>query len=449
MLAVATLLAGVVGYVDAIVFDRLADVFPANQSGNAVLLGIGIGHGVGSEAGAPRWRSWPSPSASRCDAVGATCAAPATGGGDGMRAGAARAVGRRRAGRLRPRRSRRPRDRRLLILATVCAMGMQTEVIRHVAGIAVATTYQTGALVRIAELVGGDDPDHDRSPTCAPSVSPCWSWSSSPTWEARPSGRRWGAGRERCSSPSPCSSCSWRSRRARVPSATPPADGHGRSARELQARKVRHHGRAGRSRGGGACLRHPALLRRDRRLPVGRGPWVLGRVEEARDVERARRGAGSAVAARRTAAALRCWSAPTIVNVLPEKQLPSSHARERDREIGERRSPPPRCRRPGCRGGDGDVLEQARVRRERDAHLRVVDDPVASRRSSLPADQHDAAAERDVERPPTAPRVRESCRWRSTTLPAITARPCGASSSTAEAVGHDAGAVARPAEFTR
>jgi len=166
-LAVATLLAGVAGYVDAIVFDRLADVFPANQSGNAVLLGIGIGHGVGSEA-------WRPAVAIVAFAVGVAIA---------MRLG--RRVTRRRPAVVMG------CELALLVplavvvlavsdltdlddlaigaltLATACAMGMQTEVIRHVAGIAVATTYQTGALVRIAELVGGDDPDHDRSPTRA------------------------------------------------------------------------------------------------------------------------------------------------------------------------------------------------------------------------------------------------------------------------------------------
>jgi uncharacterized membrane protein YoaK (UPF0700 family) len=41
----------------------------------------------------------------------------------------------------------------VLILLTSMAMGVQTEVIRHVAGIAVATTYQTGAIARMGEAV--------------------------------------------------------------------------------------------------------------------------------------------------------------------------------------------------------------------------------------------------------------------------------------------------------
>ena len=37
------MMALIAGYVDAIGFTRLFDVFPANQSGNAVLLGVAIG----------------------------------------------------------------------------------------------------------------------------------------------------------------------------------------------------------------------------------------------------------------------------------------------------------------------------------------------------------------------------------------------------------------------
>jgi uncharacterized membrane protein YoaK (UPF0700 family) len=40
-----------------------------------------------------------------------------------------------------------------LIVLTSMAMGVQTEVIRHVAGTAVATTYQTGAIARMGEAV--------------------------------------------------------------------------------------------------------------------------------------------------------------------------------------------------------------------------------------------------------------------------------------------------------
>jgi uncharacterized membrane protein YoaK (UPF0700 family) len=167
-LVAAALLAAVAGYVDAIGFDRVFDVFPANQSGNAVLLGIGIGEGIGADA----WRP----------AVAIV----------GFAIGIALAI---RFGRRLPR--RRPAilvgceavllvpmtvvvlttahpaadlhdvASGALILVTSCAMGLQTEVIRRVAGVAVATTYQSGAIARIAELVGGADPGRDRSPTRA------------------------------------------------------------------------------------------------------------------------------------------------------------------------------------------------------------------------------------------------------------------------------------------
>ena len=44
-LTLAVALAFVAGCVDAIGFGRVFDVFPANQSGNAVVLGIALGHG--------------------------------------------------------------------------------------------------------------------------------------------------------------------------------------------------------------------------------------------------------------------------------------------------------------------------------------------------------------------------------------------------------------------
>jgi uncharacterized membrane protein YoaK (UPF0700 family) len=164
-LAVAALLAATAGYVDAIGFDRVFDVFPANQSGNAVLLGIGLGDGRGSEA-------WRPAVAIAGFALGVALA---------MRLG-------RRVVRHRPAVVMGVEVVLLLpvtvvvltdddpagiggvrcaalILATSCAMGLQTEVIRRVAGVAVATTYQSGAIARIAELLGGADPGHDRAPT--------------------------------------------------------------------------------------------------------------------------------------------------------------------------------------------------------------------------------------------------------------------------------------------
>jgi uncharacterized membrane protein YoaK (UPF0700 family) len=163
-LAIAALLGAIAGYVDAIGFDRVFDVFPANQSGNAVLLGIGLGEGTGSEA-------WRPALAIAGFALGVALA---------IRLG-------RRIVRLRPAVVMGVEVVLLvpvtvvvltdddpagiggvgcaaLILATSCAMGLQTEVIGRVAGVAVATTYQSGAIARIAELLGGADPGRDRAP---------------------------------------------------------------------------------------------------------------------------------------------------------------------------------------------------------------------------------------------------------------------------------------------
>jgi uncharacterized membrane protein YoaK (UPF0700 family) len=153
-LAVAVLLAGITGFVDAVAFERFLGVFPANQSGNAVFLGMAIG---GSRV-STEWR-------------------PAT-----AMVGFALGIV---VGELLRRRVRGPRvgawllagelalflaviaiagpiDRVhliggikgfVLIVLTSMAMGVQTEVIRHVAGTAVATTYQTGAIARMGEAV--------------------------------------------------------------------------------------------------------------------------------------------------------------------------------------------------------------------------------------------------------------------------------------------------------
>ena len=154
LLGVAATLALVAGYVDAICFDGVFDVFPANQSGNAVLLGISIGKGRGGDS----WRP----------AVAIV--------GFALGVGLAIVLGSRIPHRHRPElllalevvmlaplvvvlldadhptATLTGAGAGLLLLLTTAAMGIQTEVIRRVAGVAVATTYQSGAIVRMSEL---------------------------------------------------------------------------------------------------------------------------------------------------------------------------------------------------------------------------------------------------------------------------------------------------------
>jgi uncharacterized membrane protein YoaK (UPF0700 family) len=153
-LVVALLLAGITGFVDAVAYDRFLGVFPANQSGNAVFLGMAIGgsaastvwrpalamagFALGIVAGQLLRRRIPRPrlgaSLLLCELVCFLVVMAITGPLEG-----AHVVG--------------GLEGVVLILLTSAAMGVQTEVIRHVAGTAVATTYQTGAIARMGEAI--------------------------------------------------------------------------------------------------------------------------------------------------------------------------------------------------------------------------------------------------------------------------------------------------------
>jgi uncharacterized membrane protein YoaK (UPF0700 family) len=149
----SALLGAVAGFVDAVCLNRLFGVYPANQSGNAILFGVALGEARWSFA----WR-------------------PATA-ITGFVAGVALAA------LVRPRLPG-PWQTRILLLVEVVllalvaavagsvtalpglldgfeavtlllvasiAMGVQTEVIRTHAGVALSTTYETGAMVTVAE----------------------------------------------------------------------------------------------------------------------------------------------------------------------------------------------------------------------------------------------------------------------------------------------------------
>jgi uncharacterized membrane protein YoaK (UPF0700 family) len=153
-LVVALVLAALTGFVDAVAYDRFLGIFPANQSGNAVFLGTAIG-GSGEVSG---WHPAVSMAAFALAIV---------------------------VGELLRRHWRGPRvgaailgselvllvlvlviagpidgvgfiggfEGYVLIVLTSAAMGMQTTVIRHVAGTAVSTTYVTGAIDHVGAAV--------------------------------------------------------------------------------------------------------------------------------------------------------------------------------------------------------------------------------------------------------------------------------------------------------
>jgi uncharacterized membrane protein YoaK (UPF0700 family) len=168
-IAFAVALAAIAGWVDAIGFTRLFAVFPANQSGNAVLLGIGIGDAdgddllrpaiaiagfvVGVVVGLALQRH--APAHRRAPALlGAEAA---------LLAGLAVAAG---ALPERPAAFSGGREVLALVLASI-AMGLQTDVIRRAAGVTLVTTYQTGAIDRLA-LGSAETAFGDRVPGAGP-----------------------------------------------------------------------------------------------------------------------------------------------------------------------------------------------------------------------------------------------------------------------------------------
>jgi len=155
-LVVALLLAGLTGFVDAVAFDRFLGVFPANQSGNAVFLGTSIG---GSTT-ASGWQSGTSMAAFALGIVAAELVRRRVGGPrlgawllvtELVLVGVVIAI----TGPIDGVHIADGAEAFVLILLTSMAMGVQTLVIRRVAGTSVATTYQTGAIARMGESLTG------------------------------------------------------------------------------------------------------------------------------------------------------------------------------------------------------------------------------------------------------------------------------------------------------
>jgi uncharacterized membrane protein YoaK (UPF0700 family) len=152
-------LAATSGFVDAVGFLHLFGAFPANQSGNLVLLGMALT----SPVSPPAWVSATSIVGFAVGTAGAAWAAarlpPRRGAasllGVELALLIALAAGTALAGD----------DQQLLtgaglgllLIVAAVAMGTQTEVIRRAAGVAVTTTYETGAIARIGEAIGGRD----------------------------------------------------------------------------------------------------------------------------------------------------------------------------------------------------------------------------------------------------------------------------------------------------
>lgn len=154
---VALTLAVITGYVDAVGFTHMFGVFVANQSGNVILFGIGLGNADGNDV----WR----PALSMAGfiagvALGLLLARRIGAGGRAptllwietailvvVAAGAGDL-----AGRTGPFVGLRAA---LLLLASAFAMGIQTDVIRRVAQVSVATTYSSGTLMKIGDEFAG------------------------------------------------------------------------------------------------------------------------------------------------------------------------------------------------------------------------------------------------------------------------------------------------------
>jgi len=151
------MLAMVTGYVDAVAYLHLFAVFVANQSGNTILFGIGVGQADWDAV----WR----PALAMAGFVGGVGAgllfarrlperdrpAALLGAEAVALIGLAAAAGDL-AGRTAPLAGARGV---VLLALAAFAMGIQTDVIRRVARVSVATTYQSGTLVRIADELAG------------------------------------------------------------------------------------------------------------------------------------------------------------------------------------------------------------------------------------------------------------------------------------------------------
>lgn len=175
-LALAAVLAAVAGTVDAVTYQRIASVFPANHSGNLVIVGMSVGTGewatvlrssvaivafaAGVTGAVLLRRRWSRPRPERLLGVESVL----------LVAAVAVMV----AGLPDDGRPERPVAGVLVALLSF-SMGIQTEVIRRTMGFAVSTTYESTAVVRLAESAvgaGGDRAPGKRVPPAALVAAP-------------------------------------------------------------------------------------------------------------------------------------------------------------------------------------------------------------------------------------------------------------------------------------
>jgi uncharacterized membrane protein YoaK (UPF0700 family) len=167
------LLAVIAGYVDAVGFTHLFDVFPANQSGNAVLLGVAIGD--------PSWRhGWRPGLSITAFALGVALGivigsrlresrrTPALLALQSLLLVAFAALAGNVKGEVAP--IGGTKEAFLLVVSST-AMGIETDVVRRIAGVSVFTTFQTGTITRIAD-VGTAEVEHLMGIEGAPAPPP-------------------------------------------------------------------------------------------------------------------------------------------------------------------------------------------------------------------------------------------------------------------------------------
>mgnify|MGYP002336513559 CR=1 FL=1 len=150
---IAVALATITGYVDAIGYTRLFEVFPANQTGNVVFFGVAIGDGEAGQAWRPGLAMLAFLVGVMVGMVLAHRIAPRTRMSLLLAIETALlALVAALAGDVQGRTAPFGGGREVVMLAAAAvAMGIQTDVIRRAAQVGVWTTFTTGAMVQFTD----------------------------------------------------------------------------------------------------------------------------------------------------------------------------------------------------------------------------------------------------------------------------------------------------------